>query len=309
MTKKLFMIASMAIFSTAYSQVGINIESPHVSSALDVTSDTKGFLVPRLTTAAITSLSGTASEGLIVYDKQQKTFLGWNGTKWVNLGFEGSSGGNLQTGVIFTQGFETSDSVNYTTSGFSPSSFNFTSGSSTASDAPGSSALFSEGTRGYGYSTSNTSATVSYLEFNTVDASSYTNNITFSFDVAAFSVGSTTNGMENTDVVTIDISTDGGANYNTKLTLTGGNSSTATNVRWAFTGSGTGTNSYSSSGITVTSSNTNTGSGVTLTGAQAITKLSVTGIPNSSQLKIRVGVRDNAATELWVIDNVKLQAF
>ncbi|WP_027379704.1 hypothetical protein [Chryseobacterium daeguense] len=266
-------------------------------------------MVPRLTTAAVNSLTATASEGLIVYNKEQKKFLGWNGTKWVDLGFESSGGGSQQTGVVFTQGFETSDSVNYTTSGFAPTSFNFTSGSTTNSDAPASVALFSEGTRGFGYSNSNSSATISYVEFNTIDASAYTNNITFSFDVAAFSIGSTANGMENTDIVSIDISTDGGANYNTKLTLTGGNSSTATNVRWAFTGSGTGTNSYSASGITVTSSNTNTGSGITLTGAQAITKMSVTGIPNSSQLKLRIGVRNNASSELWVIDNVKLQSF
>lgn len=308
MTKKLSLFALFIMHSMTYAQVGINTQNPNLSAALDIYSDTKGLVVPRLTTASVTSLSTTASEGLIVFDKDKKLFLGWDGIKWQNLGFESSSGGYSQTGNIFLQGFEVSDAVNYTTTGFSPSSFNFTTNSTTASDAPASSPLFSEGARGFGYSSNSSTATTSYIEFNTIDASSYTNNITFSFDLAAFSIASTGNGMENTDIVTLEVSTDNGANYNTKLTLTGGNSSTATNTRWAFSGSGTGTNIYSSSGITVTSSNSSTGSGITLTGAQAITKLSVTGIPNSSQLKVRIGVRNNAATELWVVDNVKLQA-
>ncbi|MFP3592735.1 hypothetical protein [Chryseobacterium sp. SIMBA_038] len=309
MKKKLSLLTFTLMYTTFFAQVGINTSNPHTSSALDVQSDTKGLIVPRLTSTAITSLASSASEGLIVFDKDQKKFLGWDGTKWQNLGFEGTGGGgSLLTGTIFTQSFETGDSVNYTTTGFAPSSFNFTTGSTVTGDAPASSSLFSDGSRGFGYSNNNSSGTNSYIEFNTVDASTYTSNITLSFDVAAFSIGSTGNGVENSDVVTIEVSTDGGANYNTKLTLTGGNSSTGSNTRWAFSGSGTGTNTYSASGITVASSNASTSSGITLTGAQAITKLSVTGIPNSSQLKVRIGARNNASTELWVVDNVKLQA-
>lgn len=309
MKKRLSLLAFTLMHTVFFAQIGINTTNPHTSSALDVQSDTKGLIVPRLTTTAVTSLASSASEGLIVFDKDQKKFLGWDGTKWQNLGYEGTGGGgSLLTGTIFTQSFETGDSVNYTTSGFAPSSFNFTSGSTVTGDAPASSSLFSDGTRGFGYSNNNGAGTNSYIEFNTVDASTYTSNITFSFDIAAFSIGSTGNGVENNDIITVEISTDGGSNYNTKLTLTGGNSSTATNTRWAFSGTGTGTNTYSASGITVASPSTVTGSGITLTGAQAITKLSVTGIPNSSQLKVRIGARNNAAAELWVVDNVKLQA-
>ena len=307
MTKKLFVIALISAYTSIFSQVGINTQNPNPSAALDVSSDTKGILVPRLSTAAVTSLSASASEGLIVFDKQQKSFLGWDGTKWQNLGFEGTSGGgNPQTGVLFTQGFETTSPANFSTSG-ATSSFAFTSGTTASSgDVPASSPLFSEGARGYGFS--NNSGAVSYIEFNTVDASAYSNNITFSFDVAAFSIGSTANGMEATDTVTIEVSTDGGSNYSTKLTLLGGNSSSGSNARWAFSGTGAGTNAYSSGNLNVTSSSTSTSNSLTLTGAQAITKLSVTGIPNSSQLKVRIGFKNNAAAELWVVDNVKLQA-
>lgn len=76
-------------FSAVKSQtgsVGINNANPNVSAVLDITSDTKGLLIPRLTTAAVANLSSTASEGLMVYDKDKHNFLGWDGIKWQILG-------------------------------------------------------------------------------------------------------------------------------------------------------------------------------------------------------------------------------
>lgn len=69
-----------------FCQTGINIRTPHNSAELEVQSDTKGFLPPRLTFAAISTLSSTAAEGLIVFDKDKKLFLGWDGSKWQILG-------------------------------------------------------------------------------------------------------------------------------------------------------------------------------------------------------------------------------
>ncbi len=119
MTKKLFAIALIANYGLFFSQVGINTSTPHASSALDVTSDTKGMLLPRLTTAAVNSLSMSASEGLIVFDKDQKTFMGWDGTKWINLGYEEINtvptatnltvGGNLSVGALLTANYTFSD--------------------------------------------------------------------------------------------------------------------------------------------------------------------------------------------------------
>lgn len=88
MKKKLFPVLLVTCPVLFFSQVGINTQTPHSSSVLDLTSDTKGFLLPRITTAAATSLSGTASEGLVVFDKDRKIFIGWDGTKWQNLGYE-----------------------------------------------------------------------------------------------------------------------------------------------------------------------------------------------------------------------------
>lgn len=69
-----------------FCQTGINTRTPHNSAELEVQSDTKGFLPPRLTSAAISTLSATAAEGLIVFDKDKKLFLGWDGVKWQIFG-------------------------------------------------------------------------------------------------------------------------------------------------------------------------------------------------------------------------------
>ncbi|MCS3531925.1 hypothetical protein [Chryseobacterium sp. JUb7] len=119
MTKKLFLIALILTYIPFFSQVGINTQSPHPSSVLDVTSDTKGILLPRLATASVNNLSQSASEGLIVFDKDLKTFMGWDGTKWINLGYEEintvptatnlSSGGSFSTGSALTANYTFSD--------------------------------------------------------------------------------------------------------------------------------------------------------------------------------------------------------
>ena len=47
--KKITLIALMLFTAFSYAQVGINIATPHTSSALDVTSTSAGFLPPRMT--------------------------------------------------------------------------------------------------------------------------------------------------------------------------------------------------------------------------------------------------------------------
>ena len=67
----------------AKSQVAINTDgsSPNSTAMLDVTSTSKGILVPRMTSAQRTSISSPAS-GLMVYDTDTKSFWyydgGWN---------------------------------------------------------------------------------------------------------------------------------------------------------------------------------------------------------------------------------------
>lgn len=79
----LFLIFSISI---CFAQVGISTTSPHISAELDVSSNSRGLLLPRLRATAINALSATASEGLVVFNKDTKQFLGWDGTSWQVLG-------------------------------------------------------------------------------------------------------------------------------------------------------------------------------------------------------------------------------
>jgi len=85
------LILIFALFS-GYAQVLISDDptytTPQANSVLDLNSTTKGFLLPRLTTAQVTALGTSIPEGLVVYNKETHKFLGWDGTTWQNLGYE-----------------------------------------------------------------------------------------------------------------------------------------------------------------------------------------------------------------------------
>ncbi len=57
--------------------VGIGTTTPSASALLDVTSTTKGLLLPRMTTAQRIAITGVA--GLVVYDTDFKEFYHHNG--------------------------------------------------------------------------------------------------------------------------------------------------------------------------------------------------------------------------------------
>ena len=66
----------------ASGNVGIQTATPNASAILDITSTTKGLLLPRITTMNdITS----PAEGLLVYDNTAKQLAFRNATAWVNL--------------------------------------------------------------------------------------------------------------------------------------------------------------------------------------------------------------------------------
>ena len=64
-------------------QIGINVTTPAVSAALDVTSTTTGFLKPRMTTTQKNAITSPA-EGLTVYDLTLHQMSYYNGTAWIN---------------------------------------------------------------------------------------------------------------------------------------------------------------------------------------------------------------------------------
>ena len=73
--------------------VNNNGSAPHASAMLDVSSTTKGMLIPRMTTAQRTAIINPAA-GLQVFDTNNNSFWFYSGTAWSQMSV-GSSGWNL----------------------------------------------------------------------------------------------------------------------------------------------------------------------------------------------------------------------
>lgn len=92
--KRIFIIPCLVLFlvSRLFSQsVAINNDGslPQASAILDIKSNNKGMLVPRMTTAQRTGIASPAS-GLLVYDTDSNNFWFFNGLIWTQLTAGGS---------------------------------------------------------------------------------------------------------------------------------------------------------------------------------------------------------------------------
>jgi hypothetical protein len=84
-------------------KLGVGVASPHTSSVMEVSSTTKGFLPPRLTSAQIAAIASPAT-GLMVYNTTVNKPNYFNGTHW--LSFDGSVpfpqiGTYYEGGIVF----------------------------------------------------------------------------------------------------------------------------------------------------------------------------------------------------------------
>jgi hypothetical protein len=86
--KQIFtLLAAVLLTATTYAQVGIGTTTPDASSALDITSTTKGLLIPRMK-AAERDLISPAATGLMIYQTDGATgFYYYNGSSWANVGY------------------------------------------------------------------------------------------------------------------------------------------------------------------------------------------------------------------------------
>lgn len=102
----LFTVFFAALFSNAQN-VAINNDgtSATASAMLDVKSTTKGFMMPRMTTAQRTTIASPAL-GLLVFDTDTKTIWAYDGSSWKNLY---TSGGGLI--LPFSQSVNTATSA------------------------------------------------------------------------------------------------------------------------------------------------------------------------------------------------------
>lgn len=82
---------SVGICTFAQNSIGIGTTTPHASAALDISSNNKGLLIPRMTTAERTAIASPA-KGLMVFDNTTSTYWYHNGTVWTEMTGGGSSG-------------------------------------------------------------------------------------------------------------------------------------------------------------------------------------------------------------------------
>jgi hypothetical protein len=93
--------------------VGIGTASPNGSAQLDISSTTKGLLIPRVTTAQRTAIVAPAN-GLMVYDTNLNAFWFYNGSSWaaINSGSNwNNNGNNIYNGNSGNVGIGTSDPI------------------------------------------------------------------------------------------------------------------------------------------------------------------------------------------------------
>ncbi len=73
--------------------VGIGTTSPNTSAILDLTSTTKGALLPRMTTVQRDAISMPAN-GLLIYNIDTNKYNHYDGNTWLELGGSGGGGGS-----------------------------------------------------------------------------------------------------------------------------------------------------------------------------------------------------------------------
>ncbi len=111
MVKLLFLI-TISIYFTAFAQIGIGTTSPDTNAILDVYSSNKGILFPRLTDTQMTLLeAGGLTEGMVIYNLTLKQFMGWDGSKWQNLGYEESNTVPAVSGITLNGIFENGETI------------------------------------------------------------------------------------------------------------------------------------------------------------------------------------------------------
>jgi hypothetical protein len=80
MKKLILLLLFLSFFEKSQAQIGINSTNlpPATNAMLDISSTTKGLLIPRMTTSQRTTLLASATDGLTVYDTETKSFWFYN---------------------------------------------------------------------------------------------------------------------------------------------------------------------------------------------------------------------------------------
>jgi len=103
----LFIVLIIAFCNCCFAQQGVSINitgaPPDNSAMLDVVSNNKGILIPRMTTSQMNLISSPAN-GLIIFNTDSSCFFFFNSTSWISLCNNGIIGPTGPTGSQGLQG-------------------------------------------------------------------------------------------------------------------------------------------------------------------------------------------------------------
>ena len=194
-----------------------------------------------------------------------------------------------QTNIALDDFETTASSPNFN---FSFSGGGYQTGSTASGDRPASTPYYQAGTRAR--QVSNATATLTSAAINTTG----NNFITFRIRVMAMSLSSTSNGMDASDFVRVEISPNNGANYYNTVEITGNS-----NCYWSYSG-GTGIANANYDGNATPVSYAPAGGGSRTSDGYGTIRID--GIPAVSQLRVRITMDCSSNSERWVIDNAQL---
>ena len=251
-------LAAIFLCTSTFAQVGINTNDADGSSALDITSTTKGFLMPRMTDTQRQNISSPA-QGLQVFveDFEGGTFMFYDGSQWMKFSqvikkpdaptIGTATNGNGQVRIAFTAPLNNGSAITSYTATSNPG------GITGVLSQAGSGIITVTGlTNGTAY-TFTVTATNSV---GTSSASSASNSVTAASAPSAPTIGTATSGIgQATIAFTAPSSSNGSSiNYYTVTssgghTQTGSNPITITNLTngTAYTFTVTATNSVGTS--------------------------------------------------------------
>lgn len=296
--KHFFILTAILLFANnLYSQVGIGTSNPssvarmEVSSQTDGVGDYKGFILPRVPNVAARDAIAVATtdEGLLVYVVDEKCLQMWNGLEWLNVTCDSA----ITIGSA-TQNFETTPASPNLPLYSETGSGAYTTGSGDYPNTP----LYVSEVRGFGVTNGSETVILGPINISGVT------DLTFKLRLAGFANSQVTNGMDSTDTVVISISTTGPEGTFTQELLIKGGSALDSNNNWGFDATRSVTTSYDGDDLPtefVSGGGNNFSTG-------GISYLEITGIPNSTNLAIKIEMLNNKANELWVIDDAQIIA-
>lgn len=207
--------------------------------------------------------------------------------------------------IISKQDFEStpaSPTLDYTSTdiGGAIDNSGVTTGNTSTDDKPVNSPKYTSSNKGYRIAGGSSGYVGKMLTFNTIDTSNY-GEVSISVRIAAMSIGSNANGMDDNtnERVLIEVSPDNGTTWHRQAILRSG----SLNTTWSFTqATAVATRDYQENSSATVFLNTKNADGSLAPGA--FSTLKVTNLPSVTGLKIRISGQCNTANESWILDDV-----